>query len=178
MTIRACRETEFETIWSIVNEAAEAYRGIIPADRWKEPYMPREELRHEIQSGVKFWGYEEGGQLLGVMGIQDVQDVTLIRHAYVRTAQRNRGIGGRLLAELRRRADRSILIGTWADATWAVGFYQRHGFRLVTPAQKDYLLKKYWSIPERQVETSVVLAEPKWFEAHAADPSDERGGQR
>ncbi|MHB1034971.1 MAG: GNAT family N-acetyltransferase [Pirellulales bacterium] len=157
--IRRCTDTDFETIYAIVNEAAEVYRGVIPADRWHEPYMPREELRHEIESGVRFWGYEEDGQLLGVMGIQDVQDVTLIRHAYVRTAKRGLGIGGKLLAELRRLTTRPVLIGTWAAATWAIQFYERHGFRMVTPAEKDRLLKKYWSIPERQVETSVVLAE-------------------
>jgi len=157
--IRPCNDTDFETIYSIINEAAEAYRGIIPADRWHEPYMPEEDLRHEIQSGVRFWGCEENGELVGVMGIQDVQDVTLIRHAYVRTSRRNQGIGGKLLAELRKTTHRPILIGTWAAAIWAIRFYEKHGFRLVTPEEKDRLLKKYWSIPERQVETSVVLAE-------------------
>jgi N-acetylglutamate synthase-like GNAT family acetyltransferase len=157
--IRLCTDADFDTTYSIVNEAAEAYRGIIPADRWHEPYMPQEELRHEIDSGVRFWGYEEAGELLGVMGIQDVQDVTLIRHAYVRTANRGKGIGGRLLVELRKLTARPILIGTWAAATWAITFYEKHGFRMVTPAEKDRLLKKYWSIPERQVETSVVLRE-------------------
>ena len=126
--------------------------------------MPKEELRHEIDAGVVFWGYEEEGELLGVMGIQPVQDVTLIRHAYVRTAQQNRGIGGKLLAHLRTRTDRPILIGTWADAVWAVRFYEKHGFRMVSPEEKNRLLIKYWSIPERQVETSVVLAEKKWFD--------------
>ncbi len=157
--IRLCTDAHFETIYAIVNEAAEAYRGVIPADRWHEPYMTREELRHEIDSGVRFWGYEEGGQLLGVMGIQDVQDVTLIRHAYVRTANRGLGIGGKLLAELRKLTARPVLIGTWAAATWAIRFYEKHGFRMVTPAEKDRLLKRYWSIPARQIETSVVLAE-------------------
>jgi N-acetylglutamate synthase-like GNAT family acetyltransferase len=157
--IRPCTDADFDTIYSIINEAAEAYRGVIPADRWHEPYMSREQLRHEIQSGVRFWGYEEEGDLFGVMGIQDVQDVTLIRHAYVRTAKRGQGIGGNLLAELRKMATRPILIGTWAAATWAIRFYEKHGFRMVTPEEKDRLLKKYWSIPERQVETSVVLVE-------------------
>ncbi len=166
--IRPCNHADFDTIFSIINEAAEAYRGIIPADRWHEPYMPEEDLRHDIQSGVRFWGYEDDGELVGVMGIQNVQDVTLIRHAYVRTAKRGRGIGGKLLAELRKMTDRPILIGTWAAATWAIRFYQKHGFRLVTPEEKDRLLKKYWSIPERQVETSVVLAEGNWFEHSAA----------
>jgi N-acetylglutamate synthase-like GNAT family acetyltransferase len=157
--IRPCTDADFDTIHSIINEAAEAYRGVIPADRWHEPYMSREELRHEIESGVRFWGYEEEGDLFGVMGIQDVQDVTLIRHAYVRTAKRGQGIGGKLLATLSTNTSRPILIGTWAAATWAIRFYEKHGFKMVTPEEKDRLLKKYWSIPERQVETSVVLAE-------------------
>jgi GNAT superfamily N-acetyltransferase len=161
--IRPCTESDFDTICSIINEAAEAYCGVIPADRWHEPYMPQEDLRHEIQSGVRLWGYEEDGELLGVMGVQDVQDVTLIRHAYVRTAKRGSGIGGKLLAELRKMTDRPVLIGTWAAAIWAVRFYEKHGFRLVTPEEKNRLLKKYWAIPERQVETSVVLADERWF---------------
>ena len=163
--IRQCNKDDFEAIYAIINDAAMAYEGIIPADRWKIPYMPREELRHEIASGVIFWGYEEGGSLIGVMGIQDVQDVTLIRHAYVRTARRNQGIGGMLLKKLRLKTDRPILIGTWAGAVWAMRFYEKHGFRLVTPQEKDMLLNRYWSIPERQVETSVVLADSgAWME--------------
>jgi len=161
--IRKCDDRDFETIYQIINEAAQVYKGIIPADRWKDPYMPREELRHEIDAKVRFWGYEEDGKLLGVMGIQDVQDVTLIRHAYVRTAQQNKGIGGELLTHLRNLTSRPILLGTWADATWAIRFYEKHGFHLVTPREKDRLLKKYWSIPERQIETSVVLAEESWI---------------
>jgi GNAT superfamily N-acetyltransferase len=161
--IRRCTEDDFEAIYSIVNDAAAAYKGVIPADRWREPYMPKEELRSEIDAGVLFWGYEEGDGLAGVMGIQDVQDVTLFRHAYVRTAMRNRGIGGQLLAFLYDRADRPVLIGTWAAAVWAVRFYEKHGFRLVSPEEKSRLLRKYWSIPERQTETSVVLADKKWF---------------
>jgi len=161
--IRPCTDADFETIFSIINEAAEAYRSVIPADRWHEPYMPREELRHEIDGGVRFWGWEEDGELVGVMGIQDVQDVTLIRHAYVRTAQRNKGIGGKLLCELRKLTSRPVLMGTWAAASWAIRFYEKHGFRLVTPEEKNRLLKKYWSIPERQVETSVVLGDGRWF---------------
>lgn len=162
--ISKCDDSDFDTIYEIINEAAEVYRGIIPADRWKEPYMPRDELRHEIDAQVEFWGYEEGGELLGVMGIQDVLDVTLIRHAYVRTAEQNKGIGGKLLSHLRTLTSRPILLGTWADATWAIRFYQKHGFRLVTPKEKDRLLKKYWSIPERQIETSVVLVEESWLD--------------
>ena len=162
--IRLCDESEFDTMVEIVNDAAQAYRGVIPGDRWKDPYMPKGELRHEIDAGVVFWGYEEEGELIGVMGIQPVQDVTLIRHAYVRTAQQNRGIGGKLLAHLRTRTDRPALIGTWADAVWAVRFYEKHGFRMVSPEEKNRLLAKYWSIPKRQVETSVVLADQKWFD--------------
>ena len=161
--IRSCIDADFDNICAIINEAAEAYRGVIPADRWDEPYMPDEDLHKEIQSGVWFWGYEEGGELLGVMGIQDLQDVTLIRHAYVRTAQRSKGIGGKLLAELRKLTARPVLIGTWAAATWAIRFYEKHGFTMVTPEEKDRLLKKYWSIPERQIETSVVLGDERWF---------------
>ena len=164
LLIRRCNDGEFETMYVIINDAAEAYRGIIPADRWQEPYMSKDELRHEINEGVVFWGYEENGELLGVMGIQDVQDVTLMRHAYVRTERRNQGIGGTLLSVLRKQTTRPVLIGTWAAAVWAVRFYEKHGFRLVSPAEKDRLLKKYWSIPERQVETSVVLAERGWFD--------------
>jgi GNAT superfamily N-acetyltransferase len=154
-----------ETIYEIINEAAQAYEGVIPADRWKEPYMPRDELTREIKANVTFWGYEEDGELLGVMGIQDVLDVTLIRHAYVLTARQHQGIGGKLLAQLRETTSRPILVGTWADATWAIRFYEKHGFRLVTPEEKNRLLKKYWSIPDRQIDTSVVLAEEKWFDA-------------
>jgi N-acetylglutamate synthase-like GNAT family acetyltransferase len=160
--IRPCTDADFDTIHTIVNDAAEAYRGVIPADCWHEPYMSKEYLRHEIDSGVRFSGWDEGGELVGIMGIQDVQDVTLIRHAYVRTANRNGGIGGKLLGELRKLTTRPVLIGTWAAATWAIRFYEKHGFRMVTPEEKDRLLEKYWSIPERQIETSVVLAEEKW----------------
>ncbi len=161
--IRPCSSDDFEKIYTIINDSAGAYKGVIPRDRWHEPYMPEEELRHEIDAGVVFWGYEEGGELIGVMGIQDVQDVTLFRHAYVRTNMRNRGIGGKLLSFLCDRTNRPVLIGTWAAADWAVRFYQKHGFRLVTLEEKNRLLRKYWSIPDRQIETSVVLADQKWF---------------
>jgi len=161
--IRACEAGDLHAMFEIINDAAEAYRGIIPADRWHEPYMSGEELLHEMDSGVNFWGYEEGGELLGVMGIQPVRDLTLIRHAYVRTAHRNRGIGGQLLKFLLAATDTPVLIGTWAAATWAIAFYEKYGFRRVTPDEKDRLLRTYWSIPERQVETSVVLADARWF---------------
>jgi GNAT superfamily N-acetyltransferase len=157
--IRECAASDFEQIFQIINDGAQAYKGIIPADRWTEPYMSRDKLRHEIADGIAFWGFEAEGALAGVMGLQDVQDVTLIRHAYVRTANRNQGIGGKLLSHLRTITSRPVLIGTWADAVWAIGFYEKHGYRVVDPVEKDRLLKKYWNIPDRQVETSVVLAE-------------------
>ena len=160
--IRICAPGDFDQIYAIINDGAKAYRGVIPADRWTEPYMSREKLRHEIDDGVAFWGHEDGGALAGVMGLQDVEDVTLIRHAYVRTASRNQGIGGKLLQHLRTITSRPVLIGTWADAVWAIGFYEKHGFRVVDPDEKTVLLKKYWNIPERQVETSVVLADSQW----------------
>jgi N-acetylglutamate synthase-like GNAT family acetyltransferase len=155
--IRPCTPANFDAMFEIINDAAQAYRGIIPADRWHDPYMPAAELRAEIAAGVRFWGFEKDGQLLGVMGIQDVKDVTLIRHAYVRTTCRNTGIGGQLLLFLKSQATRPLMLGTWAAATWAIRFYQHHGFTLVTPEEKDRLLRIYWDIPERQVETSVVL---------------------
>ena len=160
--IRCCDDRDVELIWAIINDGARAYKGVIPADRWTEPYMSREKLRHEIEDGVTFWGHEAGGELAGVMGLQDVKDVTLIRHAYVRTASRNQGIGGKLLTHLRTITSRPVLIGTWADAVWAIGFYQKHGFRVVDQQEKNQLLKTYWNIPERQVETSVVLADAQW----------------
>jgi N-acetylglutamate synthase-like GNAT family acetyltransferase len=169
--IRHCAGDDFDIVFEIINDAAQAYKGIIPADRWKEPYMPKHELQEQIQEGVEFWGEEEAGQLVGVMGIQPGTEVTLIRHAYVRTAYRQRGVGGRLLAFLLSRATNPVLIGTWADATWAIDFYLKHGFALVTPQMKDLLLRKYWSIPERQVETSVVLADRNWFESETAPPA-------
>jgi len=167
--IRRCDERDFDAIWGIINDGAEAYRGVIPADRlpadpMNAPYMGREKLAEEIGDGVAFWGYEEEGELAGVMGIQQVQDVTLIRHAYVRTARQGQGIGAKLLAHLREMASGPVLIGTWADAAWAIRFYRRHGFEVVTPQEKNRLLKKYWKIPERQIETSVVLADERWRE--------------
>ncbi len=165
--IRRCNDDDFELIYEIINDAARAYEGVIPADVWNEPYMSREELRREIADEVVFWGWQESGELAGVMGIQDVQDVTLIRHAYVRTAKRNQGIGGRLLAYLREQASLLMLVGTWAEAVWAIHFYEKHGFGLVTAEEKDRLLKKYWSVPPRQIETSVVLRDLRWQEPDA-----------
>lgn len=161
--IRQCTDGDFETLYAIINDAAQAYKGVIPADRWNEPYMSREHLRHETDAGVVFWGYEEKGRLIGVMGVQDVRDVTLIRHAYVRTEYRNRGIGGRLISHLKTRLTRPALVGTWAAADWAIRFYEKHGFKLVSWKEKERLLRKFWSIPERQTETSVVLADSRWL---------------
>ena len=159
--IRRCDERDCELIWTIINDGAQAYKGTIPADRWTEPYMSIEKLQDEIDEGVVFWGYEEAGVLVGVMGIQQVQDVTLIRHAYVRTSSQKRGIGGHLLSHLRELASGPILIGTWAAAVWAIHFYERHGFQMVNPQEKNRLLKRHWTIPERQIDMSVVLADPK-----------------
>jgi N-acetylglutamate synthase-like GNAT family acetyltransferase len=146
----------------IINDAAQAYRGVIPEDCWHEPYMPKSELQHEIDDGVIFWGYEDEGVLIGVMGIQDKGDVDLIRHAYVKTDRRKQGVGTKLLHYLESRSVKPILIGTWTDATWAVRFYQKNGYHLLEKDEKNRLLRKYWSIPERQVETSVVLADRKY----------------
>jgi GNAT superfamily N-acetyltransferase len=158
--IRRCTDEDLGAILAIVNAAAEAYRGVIPPDRWREPYMEHEELAAEIADGVAFWGWEEDGELVGVMGIQPLDDVDLVRHAYVRPGSQGRGIGGDLIAHLERLTDRQVLVGTWAAAEWAIRFYRRHGFQQVTPEQKDRLLRRYWTIPERQIETSVVLAKP------------------
>jgi len=158
--IRICRDDDCADILAIINAAAEAYRGVIPADRWHEPYMSRAELNRELTAGVVFWGYAEDGRLAGVMGMQGVRDVDLIRHAYIRPSDQRRGIGGALIGHLQQSSARRMLVGTWEAADWAIRFYQRHGFALVTPARKSELLKTYWSIPERQIEVSVVLANP------------------
>jgi GNAT superfamily N-acetyltransferase len=162
--IRPCHDRDFEAIHAVINDAAKKYEGIIPPDRWKTPYMSADELRHEIDDGVIFWGFEEGGHLVGVMGIQHVKDVTLIRHAYVRSDRQNLGIGQKLLSVLRCRTHLPLLIGTWADADWAIRFYEKHGFKRVSLEEKDRLLKKYWSVPDRQIEASVVLADSHWFD--------------
>ena len=144
-------------IYEIINDAAQAYRGVIPEDRWHEPYMSLAELRQEIEDGVVFWGVVENDNLIGVMGIQDKGDVTLIRHAYIRTERRHEGIGSRLLRFLESTTIKTILVGTWAEATWAIDFYEKNGYRLVSESEKNQLLREYWKIPERQIETSVVL---------------------
>ncbi|MEW6378380.1 MAG: GNAT family N-acetyltransferase [bacterium] len=164
--IRQCSQSDFEIMYTIINDAAQAYCGVIPKDCWKVPYMPRSELQHEIEHGVAFWGHEEDGNLVGIMGIQHIQDVTLIRHAYTLTSRQKQGIGSRLLKFLCTMTTRPVLIGTWADALWAIRFYEKHGFRLVSPEEKDRLLKQYWSIHNRQIETSVVLADQKWADIY------------
>ena len=158
--IRPCHDFERPRILEIVNCAAEAYQDVIPPDRWQEPYLPPEALDQELSAGVRFWGYESNGSLVGVMGIQRVRDVDLIRHAYVLPASQGRGVGAALLEHVQRLARQRMLVGTWAAAEWAIRFYRRHGFQLVAPERTAALLKAYWTIPDRQVATSVVLASP------------------
>jgi GNAT superfamily N-acetyltransferase len=158
--IRLCRDADRGHILTIVNAAAEAYRGTIPADRWHDPYMSKAELDKEISAGVQFWGYVLEGTLIGVMGIQPVRDVDLIRHAYVKPGSQRLGVGAALITHLRGLSDRPMLVGTWTAAEWAIRFYERQGFELVPQAKAAELLTKYWNIPQRQIETSVVLANP------------------
>jgi len=170
--IRRCKESDFNTIFEIINDAAQAYKGIIPEDRWNEPYMPFEELMSEIEDGVVFWGLEHDGQLVGVMGIQNKDDVTLIRHSYVRTQAQRMGIGTKLLLHLESMTEKPVLIGTWAASLWAISFYEKNGYTLLSEEEKNRLLSNYWSIPERQVETSVVLANQTWCKAQHGAPAD------
>jgi N-acetylglutamate synthase-like GNAT family acetyltransferase len=160
--IRKATDEDFEAIFNIINDAAIAYKGVIPPDRWHDPYMTKEELKTQIEEGVRFSCYVDDNEISGVMGIQDKLDVQLIRHAYVRTKQRNKGIGTLLLRELIKEAKKPILIGTWQAADWAIRFYEKHGFHLVEDEEKNRLLKKYWAIPARQVEISVVLVDGKY----------------
>lgn len=160
--IRKTEERDFEAVLSTINDAAEAYRGVIPADRWHQPYMSGDELCREIASGVEFWAMFDGDSVLGVMGIQDKKDVSLVRHAYTMTTSQGKGIGTRLLHHVQSLTSKPMLVGTWASASWAIGFYQKNGFKMVSPAEKDRLLGTYWSVPHRQVETSVVLADRAW----------------
>jgi N-acetylglutamate synthase-like GNAT family acetyltransferase len=162
--IRESTGSDVAAMLAIINAAAEAYRGVIPPDRWHDPYMPAEELAAEIADGVTFWLAEDDGRIRGVMGIQDRGDVTLVRHAYVAPSSQRGGVGTALLVHLKSLTGKPVLIGTWADATWAVAFYRKNGFALTTAEEKDALLKRYWSIPARQVETSVVLADGRWAE--------------
>ena len=162
MLIRKSTDADFSATLAIINDAAAAYRGVIPADRWHDPYMSAHELQNEIAAGVSFWVAEEHGRILGVMGIQDKGDVTLVRHAYVARATQRSGVGTMLLRHVESLVDKPILIGTWAAASWAIDFYRRNGFDIVSSEEKNRLLKTYWTIPARQVETSVVLADPRW----------------
>ena len=157
MTTRDCAAGDLDAMLAVINDAAVAYRGVIPADCWREPYMSREELEHEIGAGVRFHGAFDDRELVAVMGLQDVQDVALVRHAYTRTSAQRRGVGAMLLQALLARTDRRVLIGTWAAATWAIRFYERHGFRVVEADRKDALLRRYWRIPQRQIASSIVL---------------------
>jgi N-acetylglutamate synthase-like GNAT family acetyltransferase len=165
MMIRKSVDDDFAAMLAIINDAACAYRGVIPADRWHEPYMPADELSKEIASGVVFWVAEQEERLAGLMGIQDKGDVALVRHAYVASNMQKSGVGTTLLRHVQSLSDKPILIGTWAAAAWAIEFYRRNGFTVVSTRQKDRLLRKYWSIPARQVETSVVLADRRWMES-------------
>jgi N-acetylglutamate synthase-like GNAT family acetyltransferase len=166
MEIRLARGDDRAAMLSIINDAAQAYRGVIPADRWHEPYMPAEELASEIGAGVIFWVAEDEMRVLGVMGMQDKGEVTLVRHAYVAPPLQRKGVGRALLRHVQRLAEKPVLIGTWAAAAWAIDFYRRNGFALVSPQEKERLLRRYWSIPARQIETSVVLADERWRHDH------------
>ena len=163
--IRKSLEADSAAMLMIVNAAAQAYRGVIPADRWREPYMPSDDLEKEIADGVVFWVAEEDGRLLAVMGIQDKGEVALVRHAYVAPAVQRKGVGTSLLRHVQGLTGTPVLIGTWADASWAIEFYRRNGFTVVPHTHKNSLLRRYWSIPARQAETSVVLADARWMEA-------------
>ena len=166
--IRRCEQSDFQQIWDIINDGAQSYKGFIPADCLEEPYMSKGKLQHEIEQGVEFWAYEESGTLLAVMGRQNVEDVALIRHAYVRSRSQKQGLGGYLLSHLRTVASSPMLVGTWTDATWAIKFYEKHGFEPVSQEEKIRLLRKYWTVPDRQIETSSVLADQQWRRLRAA----------
>jgi N-acetylglutamate synthase-like GNAT family acetyltransferase len=168
--IRKSREADSPAILAIINAAAQAYRGVIPPDRWHDPYMPADELEKEIADGILFWVAEEGGKLLAVMGMQDKGEVALVRHAYVAPTAQRKGLGTSLLRHVQSLSDKPVLIGTWADASWAIDFYLRNGFTLVPKARKEFLLRRYWSIPARQIETSVVLADGRWKDARLGAP--------
>jgi GNAT superfamily N-acetyltransferase len=172
MQIRKCTTEEVPRIGDVINDAAVAYRGVVAADQWKEPYMPLAELQHEIAAGVSFWGAYEDDVLVGVMGLQQVKDVSLIRHAYTLTSQQGRGIGKTLLRHVTGHTERPILIGTWAAAGWAIGFYQAQGFRLLGQEKGD-VLRRYWTISDRQIEESVVLADERWTRRQPANPSEQ-----
>ena len=170
--IHKCTQDDLTTMYAIINDAAQAYKGVIPNDCWQDPYMPLDELKHEIEDGVVFWGIEEGSRLFGIMGIQDKGKVTLIRHAYVLPDQQNHGIGTQLLLHLEGMTKKPILIGTWAAATWAIRFYEKNGYCLLSRIETEQLLKEFWNIPARQIVTSVVLANPTWAVAKSIAEND------
>jgi GNAT superfamily N-acetyltransferase len=172
MLIRKSIEADLPAMLAIINDAAQAYRGVIPADRWHEPYMPRDELAKEIAAGVVFWVADEGGQLVGLIGLQDKGEVALVRHAYIAPTAQRMGVGTRLLHHAEGLTDKPILIGTWADASWAIDFYLRNGFALVPRLERDRLLRTYWSIPDRQIDTSVVLADDRWRQKQQGAAAD------
>jgi N-acetylglutamate synthase-like GNAT family acetyltransferase len=174
MLIRQSSDEDFSSILTIVNDAARAYRGVIPDDRWHEPYMSADELAKEIADAVVFWVAEQDGRVAAVMGMQEKGDVALVRHAYVASSTQRSGVGTKLLRHVQALTDKPILIGTWAAASWAIDFYRRNGFTVVSAAEKDRLLQTYWAIPSRQVETSVVLADSRWISGApiSAPPND------
>lgn len=161
--IRKCTPSDFERIYEIINNGAQAYKGVIPAEYWKELYMSRDELRHELDDGIEMWGFDDDGRLVGVMGIQRSKNVTLIRHAYVCTSRQKQGIGGKLLSYLKELTDEPILIATWSNAGWAIRFYEKYGFQLLPREEGNRLQRIYWDSPEIKIITSVVLADEKWF---------------
>jgi GNAT superfamily N-acetyltransferase len=165
MHIRRSQDTELSAILGVVNEAAQAYCGVIPDDRWHEPYMAKDDLVREIADGIAFWVADEDGRLLGVIGLQDKVAVALVRHAYVAPATQRKGVGTQLLRHVESLAGKPLLIGTWATASWAIDFYRRNGFTMLPPGETERLLRTYWSIPDRQIATSVVLADRRWREA-------------
>ena len=167
MKVRPSNDSDLGEIFAIINNAAQAYRGVIPADRWHEPYMPMQELQTAIADGVAFWVAEAERRVVGVIGIHDKGTVALVRHAYVAPETQRLGVGSQLLRHVVGLTEKPILIGTWADASWAIEFYRRNGFTVVSNAEKEHLLRTYWSISDRQIETSVVLADTRWTSAAA-----------
>lgn len=168
MRLRRSGDADQPAMAAIINDAAQAYHGVIPADRWHDPYMPESELAVEIAAGIEFWVAEEDGRLLGVMGIQDKGEVALVRHAYVSARAQRQGVGSKLLRHVEGLSPKPVLIGTWAAASWAIDFYRRNGYTVIAGGEKDRLLRKYWTIPARQIETSVVLADRRWVSRAAA----------
>ena len=156
--ITECTKKNISNILYVINDASLKYKGIIPNDCWHEPYMTKQKLISEFANGVRIFGYNKDNNLVGVMGIQELKDVTLIRHAYILTQYQGLGIGKSLLQHLFKiKTSSCLLVGTWRDATWAIQFYEKFGFVLHTKKQTAQLLKKYWDLPSKQIENSVVL---------------------